>query len=193
VVLFDGTNLNQWSPLANTGAAAWQVLPDGTMQVVPGTGDIITKMKWEDLFVHAEYMTPQLDSTFVGQARGNSGIYLKSAYEVQVLDSFGLPPLIDGCGSIYGVSAPLVTACFQELRWNTYEIEFRAPRFDAQGQKLSSARFITVYLNGVLVQTNVDVPGTTRAGQPEAPGPQPLLLQDHTNRVSFRNIWVIPR
>jgi hypothetical protein len=193
IVLFDGTNLSAWISRNNGGPAGWQVLGDGTMLVTPGTGDIITREKWEDLFVHLEYKTPMFPANVTGQDRGNSGVYFKGMYEMQVLDSYGREPEIDGCGSVYGIKAPLTVACFQEEVWNTYDIEFRAPRFDSQGNKLSNARIVSAKLNDVLVQENTDVPGGTRAGFPEAPGPASLMLQDHGNRIWFRNIWVIPR
>jgi len=193
VVLFDGTNLDAWVSRNNGGPAGWQVLGDGTMVVTPGTGDIITKEKWEDLFVHLEYKTPVFPANVTGQERGNSGVYLKTMYEMQVLDSFGRPPEIDGCGSVYGIKAPLTVACFQEEVWNTYDIEFVGPRFDDQGRKVSNAPIVSAKLNNVLVQDNTDVPGGTRSGFPETPGPAGLMLQDHSNRISFRNIYVIPR
>ena len=193
VVLFDGSNFDAWAPLSNGGAVAWQLVGDGSMLVVPGSGNIVTKQKFDDIFLHIEYKTPTLPASVTGQERGNSGIYLHSSYEMQVLDSFGLPPEIDGCGAVYQVKAPLAVACFGEDTWNTYEIEFKAPRFDGQGKKLSNALFVNVTLNGVLVQMNTEAPDSTTSGQPEAPGPQPLMLQDHNNSDSFRNIWVIPR
>jgi len=143
--------------------------------------------------VHVEYKTPALPANVMGQDRGNSGVYLNSRYEVQILDSFGLSPAVDGCGAIYQLSAPLSTACHGQEVWNTYEIDFRAARWDDQGNKQANARVLSTYLNGVLVQENVDIPNSTGLGEPEAPGPRPLVLQDHANRVAFRNIWVVAR
>jgi hypothetical protein len=163
------------------------------MVVVPGSGNIVSRQTFEDVFVHVEYKTPALPSTVTGQDRGNSGVYLNSMYELQVLDSYGLPPAINNCGAIYGVSAPSSSACEPEEVWNTYEIEFQAARFDDQNQKIQPARVISAHLNGVLVQDDVVIPNQTEAGEPEAPGPGPLMLQDHGNRVAFRNIWVTPR
>jgi hypothetical protein len=192
IILFDGTSLDGWISRNTGNPAPWTVNPDGTMEVIPGTGDIISVQEFEDVFVHIEYMTPMLPSNVGGQDRGNSGVYLKGMYEMQVLDSYSQPPLIDGCGAVYGVAAPLTVACNQELEWNTYEIEFQAPRYEGD-QKVSSAVIVEAKLNGVVVQTNTSVPGTTSAGLPEAPGPAGLLLQDHSNQVWFKNIWVIPR
>jgi hypothetical protein len=193
VVLFDGSNLDAWVSRSTGGPIGWQLAEDGSMVVVGGTGDIVSRLEFEDVFVHAEYKTPMLPANVTGQDRGNSGIYLKGMYEVQVLDSFGREPELDGCGSIYEVRAPLTVACYPQEVWNTYEIDFQAPRYDAQGNKLSNARMLSVTLNGVLVQNDTEVPVATRAGNTEAPGPAGIMLQDHGNRVSFRNIWVIPR
>jgi hypothetical protein len=163
------------------------------MVVVPGGGGIRTRRTFEDLFVHLEYETPPLPADVTGQDRGNSGVYLKNRYEIQILDSFGLPPALDGCGAIYQFRAPSSTACHEQGVWNTYEIEFRAARWDAQGNKLANAHLSFVSLNGVLVQEDVDVPNSTGMGEPEVPGARPLVLQEHANRVTFRNVWVVPR
>ena len=138
-------------------------------------------------------MTPKLGPQTDPKWRGNSGIYLKMSYEMQVLETHDLPAMIDGCGAVYEVKAPLVVACFDQLMWNTYEIEFKAPIYDARGTKTANARFTKVVLNGKVVQLDTEVPGMTRSGQPEAPGPQPIKLQDHQHTVQFRNIWAIPR
>ena len=192
ITLFDGASLEAWRPLDSDGPVGWELTEDGTLLVTPGAGNIITRELFDDIFLHVEYKTPMLAASITGQDRSNSGIYLNSMYELQVLDSYGLPPAIDGCGAIYGVSAPATTACTEQETWNTYEIEFQAARY-AGNQKQESARVLTAHLNGVLVQSDVEVPSNTEAGEPEAPGPAPLMLQDHGNRVAFRNIWLIPR
>jgi hypothetical protein len=192
VVLFDGTSLNGFVSIYG-GANPWKLNTDGTMEVVPGTFDIISVEKFQDVFIHIEYMTPELPADVTGQDRGNSGVYLKGAYEMQVLDSYLDPPLADGCGAVYEVAPPLAVACKPQLQWNTYEIEFKAPTYDGD-TKLTSAMMVNVKLNGVLVQDHTEVPGATRAFQvPEGPGPAGLLLQDHSNTVWYRNIWAIPR
>jgi hypothetical protein len=193
IVLFDGSNLDAWQTNLTAMPVTWQIDTDKSLLVIPGTGNIITKQKFEDVFVHVEYKTPMLPANVTGQDRGNSGVYLKGMYEMQVLDTYGHQPEIDGCGAVYGVSKPITVACHMEEVWNTYDIEFKAPTYDAQGKKLTNAIIVSAKLNDVLVQQNVQVPGTTRAGNPEAPGPAGLMLQDHSNRVWYRNIWVIPR
>jgi hypothetical protein len=196
IVLFDGTNIDQWHSSAG-GLAQWKIIGDGSMQVVPQANqtNIQTNMKFDDLCVHVEYMTPAYPSTVTGQARGNSGVYLKSAYEMQILDSYGQPAGLDTCGAVYGISKPLVVACNMELVWNTYEIEFKSSEWDSSTppKKIKDAVYVQVALNGQIVQRNVDLNppgGSTTSGIPDAPGPQPLALQDHGDLVSFRNVWV---
>jgi hypothetical protein len=193
VLLFDGSSFDQWQPQNGNGAVAWELPGDGTMVVVPGTGSIRTRQVFNDLFVHAEYKTPPLPNDVTGQDRGNSGIYLNNRYEIQILDSFGLPPATNGCGAIYEFRAPNVTACHEQDVWNTYEIEFRAARWDEQGNKIANAHLAFVRLNGLVLHEEVDVPDSTGMGESEVPGPRALVLQEHDNRVAFRNVWVIPR
>jgi len=195
IVLFDGTTLSGWHKLNMPGVPIdWKLLTDGTMQVVPsGTGqatEVQSNLKFEDLCLHVEYMTPVFPSTTTDvQKQGNSGVYLKSAYEMQILDTHTSGPLIDGCGAVYKVMAPLVVACNMSLVWNTYEIEFRGSVWNGS-TKIKDAEFVQVTLNGKLVQMNVDLPLlVTQAGINDLPGPQPVGLQDHLDLVSFRNIW----
>ena len=197
IVLFDGTSLSGWQN-TNTGAPAqWRLVGDGSMEVIAmnPSANIQTTMKFDDLCLHVEYMTPMYPASVTGQQRGNSGIYFRRAYELQVLDSYGKPPEIDGCGAVYNISPPLVVACNTQLVWNTYEIEFRASQWNASGKKTKNATFVLVSLNGQVVQRNVDLNvSMTTAGEPDMPGPQPFMLQDHGNTVRYRNIWVqIPK
>jgi hypothetical protein len=197
VVLFDGTGLAGWQNATAGGTAQWRLVGDGSMEVVPmnPSTNIQTSMKFDDLCLHLEYMTPMYAASVTGQQRGNSGVYFRRAYEMQVLDSYGQPPQIDGCGAIYGISPPLVVACNMQLVWNTYEIEFKAARWDAAGNKTQIAIFVRATLNGKVVQRDVELElSMTTAGQPDASGPQPFMLQDHGNLVRYRNIWAkIPR
>jgi hypothetical protein len=200
VVLFDGTQatFNMWHKENEpTVPIQWTLdTANQTMTVVPsGTGQatlVQTDQKFQDLCVHVEYMTPMYPSDVTGQQRGNSGVYLKSAYEMQILDSYGDPPALNTCGAVYSIQQPLVVACYMELVWNTYEIDFTASVWSAAGVKTKNAIYNKVALNGQIVQQNVDLDpaaGYTPAGIPDAPGPQPLGLQDHLCYVTFRNVW----
>lgn len=166
------TALPLWKPLEGDGIVPWRLVGDGSMLVVTGTGNIVSRRTFESFFVHVEYKTPLLAASVTGQDRGNSGIYLKGMYEMQVLDSFGRLPEIDGAGSLCGVRAPLVNSSFAEEIWNTDEIDFTAPSYDGGGNKLTNAR-ITAHLNGDLVQDDTEAPTSTDPARPEAVGPGP--------------------
>ncbi|NOT30093.1 MAG: DUF1080 domain-containing protein [Planctomycetes bacterium] len=169
--------------------AAWKLVGD-SMEVVAGTGDLVTKDTFGDGLYHVEFQTPAMpDAT--GQARGNSGVYLQGRYEVQVLDSYGLEPGLGDCGAIYGKRVAAVNASRAPERWQTYDIEFRAPRFDQAGKKSARAR-LSVWHNGLCIHDDIEVDGPTAGGSDEAPL-GPLLLQDHGNPVRYRNVWFLPR
>ena len=128
-----------------------------------------------------------------GQSRANSGVIINNIYEVQVLDSFGLVPSMGDCGAIYDQTRPRVNASLPPEQWQTYDITFRAPRMNADGTVAEKAR-VTVDLNGIRVQNNVPIDGAT-AGHPPGKPPinaatGPLHLQDHGNRVRYRNVWL---
>lgn len=169
--------------------ATWKFV-DGAMQA--RNGSIVSKETFKDCQLHVEFRVPFMPDA-KGQGRGNSGIGLQSRYEVQVLDSFGkAEPGTGDCGAIYNVAAPLFNACKKPLEWQTYDILFRAPRYDAAGKKIENAR-ITVFQNGMLIQNNVEVTKGTGIGQePPTEQPGPINLQDHSNPVEYRNVWVLP-
>ncbi|MEP6663144.1 MAG: DUF1080 domain-containing protein [Verrucomicrobiota bacterium] len=191
IILFDGKNLSKWKG-ANGGEAKWKV-EDGFM-TVNGTGSISTKESFGDCQLHVEWASPA-EVKGEGQGRGNSGIYFQGRYEIQVLDSYQNKTYFHGqAGSVYKQHAPLVNASRKPGEWQTYDIIFHAPRFE--GDKLVTPGRVTVLHNGVLVQDNVEIFGTTsHIGEPHyEPHPlqQPLQLQDHNNPVRFRNIWIRP-
>ncbi len=168
--------------------AQWLILGNGAMEVRGGS--IQTRQKFVDQKVHVEFRTPFLpDKT--GQGRGNSGVFLQNRYEVQILDSYGLPGDNNDCGGIYRLAPPRVNVCAPPLQWQTFDIEFRAARFDLDWNKTEDAR-ITVYHNGVLIHENLPVPDKTTGAQVTATSePDSLSLQDHGNPVWFRNIWLV--
>jgi 3-keto-disaccharide hydrolase len=190
IVLFDGKDLSQWKG-DKDGSAKWEV-KDGVARV-NGTGSISTKQEFGDCQLHVEWATPEKVEG-EGQGRGNSGILLQGRYEVQVLDSYNNATYYHGqAGAIYKQFAPLVNACRKPGEWQTYDIIFHAPRFDTDG-KLEKPGTVTVLQNGVLVQDNVEIKGSTGpTGAPNYrahPLKQSLVLQDHHNPVRYRNIWI---
>jgi hypothetical protein len=178
VVLFDGTNADAWQggklddrKLLNCG--------------------VTSKQAFGDCLLHIEFLLPFKPGAR-GQGRGNSGVYIQNRYEVQVLDSFGLKGVDNECGGIYKTGAPKVNMCLPPLSWQTYDIEFKAARFDETGKKTASA-VTTVKHNGVVIHENLEIPKSTGGGKPEGATPGPIHLQNHGNPVFFRNIWVVER
>lgn len=191
IVLFDGKDLSQWEG-AKGGEAKWTV-SNGYMQVVPGAGIIQTKKSFGDCQLHIEWRTPDT-ARGDGQERGNSGVFLMGLFELQVLDSYHNRTYSNGqAGSMYKQSMPLVNVCRGPGEWQTYDILFTAPRFNNDSSLKSPAR-ITVFQNGVLVQNNFSLwGGTEYIGIPVykmIPEKLPLALQDHGNRVRYRNVWI---
>ncbi len=189
VVLFDGTDLSQWSD-GKGGDAQWKVA--GGVMEVNGTGSIVTKRTFGDQQVHIEFATPA-EVKGDGQGRGNSGVYIQGRYEVQVLDSYESATYSNGqCGAVYGLAPPLVNACRPPGEWQTYDIVFRAAHVESDGAAVQPAT-ITVFHNGVLVQDHFVIEKSTRAAM-QAGGREdgPLYLQDHGNPVRYRNVWIRP-
>jgi len=152
--------------------------------------EVLTKMPVDAFHMHLEFRTPFMP-TARGQARGNSGVYIQRRYEVQILDSFGLDGVFNECGALYRQTPPDLNMCLPPLAWQTYDIWFTPPRFDADGTtKLANAR-ITVLHNGVPVHWHREITAKTGGGRVEGPEPLPIQLQDHGNPVSFRNVWIV--
>lgn len=191
VVLFDGTSLDSWRGESDE-PAVWHVdgQPGAAMTIKPGGGGIFSKMTYADAQIHVEFATPS-EPKGEGQERGNSGVYIQGRYEVQVLDSFKNSTYPNGqCGAIYAQHAPLVNASRGPGEWQTYDIIFRAAKFDDAGKRIAPAR-LTVIHNGVLIQDHAEASGeTTAAPMKEGSGDGPLFLQDHGNAVRYRNIWI---
>jgi len=193
IVLFNGKNFNKWKHAkkkkGRDDKVQWELV-DGAMRVKPGTGSIITKKQFGDVKLHIEFRTPFMPDKR-GQGRGNSGVYLQGRYEVQILDSYGLEGKDNECGGIYKVGPPLVNMCAPPTQWQTYDITFRAPRFDSAGKVISKPT-LKVLHNNVEVHHQTEVGGATTSslgGKASEPGP--IYLQDHGNKVEFRNIWVV--
>ena len=177
-VLFNGSS----TELFKNG----QMTEDGLLKEGTETRDA-----YGDFRLHLEFRLPYMP-TAQGQARANSGVYIQSRYEVQVLDSFGLDGEFNEAGALYRERKPDLNMCLPPLTWQTYDIWFKAARFDADGKKIGNARF-TVWLNGVPVQSDIELPTPTGAGKRvgESPKPLPTKLQNHSNPVRFRNIWLV--
>lgn len=191
-VLFDGTNLDQWRN-ENQAPAPWTVA-NGVLQTKPRSGDIYTKAEFGDCQVHLEWSAP---TPPVGrsQERGNSGLFLMGRYEIQILDNSDNPTYADGTASaIYGQTPPQVNPLRPPGDWNTYDVIWEGPRF--QAGKLAKPAYVTVLVNGVVTQNHTMLIGETpyrSVGKYTPHGEKgPLRLQDHGNPIRFRNIWVRP-
>lgn len=203
IVLFDGKSLDAWRSVNDTTRpAAWDV-HDGMFTVNKKNGNIETKQRFMDYQLHLEYLQPE-NANHKGQSKGNSGVFLASTgrgdggYELQILNNYNNATYVNGqAGSVYKQGIPLANACKKPGEWQTYDIIWTAPRFDAAGKLLSPAR-VTLLHNGVLLQNNFVLKGETRyIGLPyyRAHGASPIKLQSHgdpSDPISFRNIWVRP-
>lgn len=193
IILFDGIDLEKEWMSSDNKTPEW-IVKDGCVTVKEGSGSIKTKRVFTDFQLHIEWRTP-IEIIGEGQGRGNSGVFLQELYEVQVLDNYNNRTYTNGqAGSLYKQHAPLVNACKKPGEWQTYDIIYTAPRFNKKGQYFTPPT-VTVLHNGVLVQNNVELRGPTEyIGIPEYAieehGARSIILQDHYNLVSYRNIWV---
>ncbi|MGC0208049.1 family 16 glycoside hydrolase [Streptomyces levis] len=191
VTLFDGTagSQSQWQH-TDGRKVAWPLTEEKSMEVC--CGDIRTKDAYQDFALHVEFRVPQLPPDVTGQDRGNSGIFLQDRYELQILDSYGDTSLdTNEAGAIYLKKAPDANMATRPETWQTYDIVFRAARFDDDGDKTADAR-VTVVWNGRTVHDDIALDGPTASGRSETPVAGAIRLQDHGNKVRFRNIQVRP-
>jgi hypothetical protein len=202
IVLFDGTDLDEWVNSRDGAPAAWDV-GNGVVTVNKAAGNIETRRRFGSYQLHLEWRVPSA-VTGSGQSRGNSGLFLASTgpgdagYELQILDSFGNRTYVNGmAGSVYKQSIPLANPALAPGEWQAYDVVWKAPRFDAEGALLAPAR-VTAFFNGVLIQDAFELTGETLyIGTPKyrAHGDSPIKLQAHGDPsppISFRNIWVRP-
>ena len=213
--VFNGKDLSGWKFKDQAGSGAWKVVGDVKLDpsdpkklVAGGTGtsgsgangvllrgpfeghgsDVYTEQSFGDCDLHIEFVVPK---------GSNSGVYLMGEYEVQVLDSFGKPDNRLGqgdVGAIYSAAKPAKNASKPPGEWQTFDISFQAPRFDASGKKTQNARFLSVKLNGQEIQKDVEVKGPTGGHLKNEESPTgPLLLQGDHGIVAFRNIRITPR
>ncbi len=199
IVLFDGKDLSHWVTRGKRKDQG-KILPpqwkleNGYIEVVPGTGDLVSKEEFGDCQVHVEWASPA-NVVSNSQGRGNSGVLLMARYEIQVLDSYRNITYADGqAAAMYGQYPPLVNACRKPGEWQSYDIIFEAPVFD--GSKLVKPAYVTVLHNGVVVHNHQAFLGPMRHKVltryvPHGPT-GPLMLQSHNNPVRYRNIWVRP-
>ncbi|MHC4944302.1 MAG: 3-keto-disaccharide hydrolase [Planctomycetota bacterium] len=196
LILFDGTDFSHWTHVDGT-PVQWEII-DNAMKVVPNTGSIMTKRKFQNFMLHVEFKVPELPPLPNGQSRGNrgnSGVYLQRRYEVQILDSFGVKSEDFDCGALYRFRVPDENVSRKPGEWQAFDIVFQAPRFEGEGEDLKKVKNARIWVrhNDVLVHDYVQLENKTGMGQPEGPEPGPILLQDHGNEVMFRNVWIVPK
>ncbi len=185
-ILFDGSSW-RGGQRKDGPESQWIIQNDGSVQAA--VADAVTNSTFGHFQLHVEFVCPKMPGK-QGQARSNSGVYLHGRYEIQVLDSFGDPPTRNGCGALYSIAAPMVNASRPPGMWQTYDIVFRAPRFDDEGEVTELPR-LTVLHNGIVIHNNLELPNTTPGGlDREMVDVGPLLLQFHGDPVQYRNIWL---
>lgn len=185
VVLLDGTEATRAANWYST--SRWITEDSGAMRITGGS--TWTKDEFGSGRIHVEFMTPYMPNER-GQARGNAGVYVQGRYEIQVLDSFADEPADNRCGGIYQQAVPVVNACLPPGEWQTYDITFTAPEFDGMGNKTKNAT-LTVVHNGIVIHDNLELTKNTPGGLGNNEVSMgPLLIQDHSDVVRFRNIWI---
>ena len=180
--LFNGKDLSGWQErqVGKGKEGRWYV-EDGLLKAKAGNGWLGTKQEFGNFVLTVEWK--------IGE-NGNSGVYLQGSYEVQILNSAGIPPANNICGAIYSIKAEDINMAYAPYEWQTYDIMFTSPVWK-DGVKVSNAK-VSVWHNGVQVHNGVEIPRQTGSGQPEDPKARGIYLQDHGHPIQFRNIWVLP-
>jgi hypothetical protein len=180
VILFDGSNSNEWNKKDHLDSR--KLLKCGGLTV----------RKFQDYTLHVEFILPFKPESR-SQERGNSGVYMQNRYECQVLDSFGLAGDNNECGGFYTLAAPKVNMCFPPLSWQTYDFEFEAAKYEADGKTKTKNAVCTVKHNGVVIHDKYELKKSTGGGIPETSAPGPIQFQDHGNPVFYRNVWILEK
>jgi hypothetical protein len=176
VVLFDGSNVDSFQKGARLTED--KLLAEGCTSIE----------EFGDCSIHLEFCLPYLPKEY-GQSRGNSGLLIAGRYELQILDSFGANGDSGDCGAVYGLVRPKVNMSYPALTWQTYDVDYTAPRFDEKKQKISDA-LLTVKHNNVIIHDKVKLTGPTRSVPQNKEMPRgPIVLQAQRKTVLFRNFW----
>lgn len=207
VINQDGIQLGELTRVSRQSPTLGAAAPDHALIILSEESDSIVNVQRDangylkvgstfeilvsDFDLHFEFLIPFQPSR-LGQQRGNSGLYLQSRYECQILDSFAIDTEINGLGALYQQKPPAVNAALPPRVWQTYDVRFTAPRFRVDGEKLSNAR-VSAWVNGVLVQDDIEILRPTGNGKAEGSNPLPTYLQNHGDPVVFRNVWLVDR
>jgi hypothetical protein len=183
LVLFDGSNLDEWQPGATMTPEKW---------ITSAGKGATTKRKFQDFTLHVEFMISYMPETQSIYQRPNSGVYLQERYEIQVLESFCIVMGVHDCGVLYAQVTPAINMCYPPLTWQTYDIDFTSARYDTAGAKTKNGR-CTIKFNGVTTIDNVEILHSTPGGIKESPEPAGIYLQAHGHPVFFKNIWLVDK
>jgi hypothetical protein len=208
-VLFNGKDTAGWKLRTNTperenkwavakGVSLTKDTP-GRLDTEKGEGVLVNggDGKGNDLLTEAEYGDCELHVEFLIPKGTNSGVFFMGRYEVQILDNFGKEDADTEArftGSIYRTAAPKKNVSKAPGEWQSFDVVFHAPRFDAEGKKTADARFVKVLHNGELIHENVDVkaPNSGRSLDKNEVAKGPIMLQGTEAPVAFRNVKVKP-
>jgi hypothetical protein len=198
---FSGKDLTGWAVKGDAKQSKWVVgtasldpKDPGKLQATPGGKELINLATSLDLYTKEKFGDARYEIEVMVPRGSNSGIYIMGEYEIQVLDSYGKQHVGKGdMGAVYGISAPRVNSSKAPGQWQQFVIEYRAPRFDAQGKKTANAEVLKVTLNGQVIQENVPVPHVLGGGVSGREAPTgPLMFQGNHGAVAYRNIRITP-